>query len=99
MSNDPGPSRGLAPGTADLASRETESGELRRRLTQRQLSMLAIGGGVGVGLFFGGSVTIRLAGAGGVVFYLFGAGIALLVGYSLFQIAGGHPLPGVFLGF
>jgi len=96
MSNDPGPSRGLAPGTADLASRETESGELRRRLTQRQLSMLAIGGAIGVGLFLGSSVTIRLAGPGVIVSYLLGAVIALIIAYSLVEMAVVHPVAGSF---
>src|SRR6266478_4198408 len=96
MSNDPGPSRGLAPGTADLASRETESRELRRRLTQRQLSMLAIGGAIGVGLFLGSSVTIRLAGPGVIVSYLLGAVIALIVAYSLVEMAVVHPVAGSF---
>jgi len=41
---------------------EAETGELRRRLTQRQLSMLAIGGAIGVGLFLGSSVTIAWRG-------------------------------------
>src|SRR5260370_1420313 len=96
MSNDPGPSSGLAPGTADSASRETESRELRRRLTQRQLSMLAIGGAIGVGLFLGSSVTIRLAGPGVIVSYLLGAVIALIVAYSLVEMAVVHPVAGSF---
>src|SRR6266403_5399647 len=96
MSNDPGPSRGLAPGTADLASREAETGELRRRLTERQLSMLAIGGAIGVGLFLGSSVTIRLAGPGVIVSYLLGAVIALIVAYSLVEMAVVHPVAGSF---
>ena len=41
------------------------SSELRRALTQRQLTMMTIGGAIGVGLFLGSSVTIRLAGPGG----------------------------------
>src|SRR5437879_4141193 len=96
MSNDPGPSRELAPGTADSASRETESRELRRRLTQRQLSMLAIGGAIGVGLFLGSSVTIRLAGPGVIVSYLLGAVIALIIAYSLVEMAVVHPVAGSF---
>ena len=36
--------------------------ELQRRLTERQVSMIAIGGAIGVGLFLGSSVTISLAG-------------------------------------
>src|SRR5437667_10721853 len=96
MSNDPGPSRELAPGTADLASRETESGELPRRLSQRQLTMLAIGGAIGVGLFLGSSVTIHLAGPGVIVTYLIGAAIAMIVAYALAEMAVVQPFAGAF---
>jgi AAT family amino acid transporter len=74
----------------------TPAGELKRRLTQRQLSMLAIGGAIGVGLFLGSSVTIRLAGPGVIVSYLLGAVIALIVAYSLVEMAVVHPVAGSF---
>jgi AAT family amino acid transporter len=70
--------------------------ELRRRLTQRQLTMLAIGGAIGVGLFLGSSVTIRLAGPGVIVTYLIGALIAMIVAYSLAEMAVVQPVAGSF---
>src|SRR6185437_3141284 len=70
--------------------------ELRRRLTQRQLTMLAIGGAIGVGLFLGSSVTIRLAGPGVIVTYLLGALIALVMAYALAEMAVTHPVAGSF---
>ena len=70
--------------------------ELRRRLTQRQLTMLAIGGAIGVGLFLGSSVTIRLAGPGVIVTYLVGALIAMIVAYSLAEMAVVQPVAGSF---
>ena len=73
-----------------------EAGELKRRLSQRQLSMLAIGGAIGVGLFLGSSVTVRLAGPGVIVSYLLGALIALIVAYSLVEMAVVHPVAGSF---
>src|SRR5258708_11067037 len=96
MSNDPEPSREVVPGTTDLPGHAAETGELRRRLTQRQLSMLAIGGAIGVGLFLGSSVTIRLAGPGVIVSYLLGAVIALIIAYSLVEMAVVHPVAGSF---
>src|SRR5215468_10738528 len=90
------PPRGLPPGKPDLPDRAVPSGELKRRLTQRQLSMLAIGGAIGVGLFLGSSVTIRLAGPGVIVSYLLGAVIALIVSYSLVEMAVAHPVAGSF---
>src|SRR5215471_11083766 len=96
MNKVPEPSKGLSPGKADLPDHVVQSGELRRRLTQRQLSMLAIGGAIGVGLFLGSSVTIRLAGPGVIVSYLLGAIIALIVSYSLVEMAVVHPVAGSF---
>jgi amino acid transporter, AAT family len=69
---------------------------LHRRLCQRQLTMMAIGGAVGVGLFLGSSVTIRLAGPAVILSYLLGAGIALIMSYVLAEMAVVHPLAGAF---
>ena len=96
MNKVPETSGGLPSGTKDLPSYNGEAPELRRRLTQRQLSMLAIGGAIGVGLFLGSRVTIRLAGPGVIVSYLFGAIIALIVSYSLVEMAVVHPVAGSF---
>src|SRR6184192_38178 len=90
------PPKSLAPGARDLLGNAAETGELRRRLTQRQLSMLAIGGAIGVGLFLGSSVTIRLAGPGVIVSYLLGAVIALIIAYALVEMAVVHPVAGSF---
>ena len=49
------------------------SQNLQRRLTERQISMIAIGGAIGVGLFLGSSVTIDLAGPAVILNYLLGA--------------------------
>jgi amino acid transporter, AAT family len=69
---------------------------LHRRLGQRQLTMMAIGGAVGVGLFLGSSVTIRLAGPAVILSYLLGAGIALIISYALAEMAVVHPVAGAF---
>ena len=69
---------------------------LNRALTQRQLTMMTIGGAIGVGLFLGSSVTIRLAGPGVILSYLFGALIALIVAYSIAEMAVTHPVAGSF---
>jgi len=73
---------------------ETEG--LHRRLSQRQLTMMAIGGAIGVGLFLGSSVTIRLAGPAVIISYLLGAGIALIMSYALAEMAVVHPVAGAF---
>src|SRR5436190_20743433 len=69
---------------------------LQRRLTPRQLSMIAIGSAIGVGLFLGSSVTVNLAGPGVIVSYVIGAAIALVVAYALAEMAVVHPRAGSF---
>src|SRR3954468_21759386 len=81
--------------STDAAPLSTEEG-LKRRLAPRQISMMAMGGAIGVGLLLGSTVTIRLAGPGVIVTYLFGALIALVVGYALAEMAVVHPVAGSF---
>ncbi len=69
---------------------------LQRGLTARQLSMIAIGSAIGVGLFLGSTVTIGLAGPGVIVTYVIGAAIALVMAYALAEMAVVHPLAGSF---
>src|SRR6476661_4066913 len=92
---DPARSPSLATSTAgEQLAPEAEG--LHRRLKQRQLTMMAIGGAIGVGLFLGSSVTIRLAGPAVILSYLLGAGIALIMSYVLTEMAVVHPVAGAF---
>ncbi len=83
----------IAAGAAATAS--TDDG-LQRRLSPRQLTMIAIGSAIGVGLFLGSTVTIGLAGPGVIVTYVAGAVIALIMAYALAEMAVVHPLAGSF---
>lgn len=85
-----------APMVFKLADTPESSSELSRALTQRQLTMMTIGGAIGVGLFLGSSVTIRLAGPGVILSYLFSAIIAFIVAYSIAEMAITHPVAGSF---
>jgi AAT family amino acid transporter len=58
--------------------------------------MMTIGGAIGVGLFLGSSLTIRLAGPGVILSYLFSAVIAVIVAYSIAEMAVVHPVAGSF---
>src|SRR6202047_2379219 len=99
MSNDSGSgvdARGTVAPLDNSPDGPTESNELKRRLSQRQLSMITIGGAIGVGLFLGSSVTIRLAGPGVIITYLLSALIALIVAYAIAEMAVIHPVAGSF---
>jgi len=85
-----------APSTTQVAPVFADSENLQRRLTQRQLTMLALGGAIGVGLFLGSSVTIRLAGPGVIFSYLLDAVIAMIVAYAVAEMAVVHPVAGAF---
>jgi L-asparagine transporter-like permease len=74
-----------------------ETGErLSRQLSSGQLSMIAIGGAIGTGLFLGSSLAVRIAGPGVIVSYLIGAAIALLFMSALSEMAVAHPTAGSF---
>ncbi len=76
------------------ASEPTEG--LQRQLNQRQLTMMAIGGAIGVGLFLGSSVTVQLAGPGVILSYLLGAVVATIIAFALAEMAVVHPVAGSF---
>src|SRR3981189_3575749 len=69
---------------------------LARQLSARQLTMIALGGAIGTGLFLGSSLAIRLAGPAVIVTYLIGAVIALLLRGALSEMAVAHPTAGSF---
>src|SRR5215831_17306400 len=74
---------------------ERERG-LRRTLSARRLSMIAIGGAIGTGLFLGSGFAISVAGPGVLVSYLIGALIALLLMGCLAEMTVVHPTSGSF---
>src|SRR5258708_12271411 len=70
---------------------------LARQLSARQLTMIALGGAIGTGLFLGSSLAIRLAGPAVIVTYLIGAVIALLLMGALSEMAVAPPTAGSFV--
>jgi AAT family amino acid transporter len=69
---------------------------LRRELSPRQLTMIAIGGAIGTGLFLGSGISIGLAGPAVVLSYVIGAGVAFLMTLALGPMAVRHPTAGSF---
>src|SRR5579863_2663313 len=72
-----------------------ESG-LRRALNARRMTMIAIGGAIGTGLFLGSGLAITLAGPGVLVSYAIGALLALLLMGCLAEMTVAHPTTGSF---
>ena len=69
---------------------------LARKLSERQMSMIAIGGAIGTGLFLGSALAVRTAGPGVILSYIFAALVALLLMYCLCEMAVVHPTAGSF---
>ena len=72
---------------------EREKG-LARQLSTRQLTMIAIGGTIGTGLFLGSSLAVRIAGPAVLLTYCAGALIAVLLMGVLSEMAVAHPAAG-----
>jgi L-asparagine transporter-like permease len=84
-----------SPGSRFDAIVEREKG-LHRGLSTGQLSMIAIGGAIGTGLFLGSGSAISFAGPGVLISYAIGALIALLLMGCLAEMTVAHPTPGSF---
>jgi L-asparagine transporter-like permease len=69
---------------------------LHRNLTLRQLSMIAVGGAIGTGLFLGSALSVQLAGPGVILSYIGAAGIALTLMWALGEMTIAHPVAGSF---
>jgi len=69
---------------------------LHRSLSPRQLSMIAIGGAIGTGLFLGSAISVQMAGPGVILSYCAGAAIALMVMWALAEMVVAHPVAGSF---
>jgi amino acid transporter, AAT family len=95
MSNlQPDPTETLAPtDVSDVLSRERG---LHRNLSSRQLSMIAVGGAIGTGLFLGSAISVRVAGPGVILSYTFASAIALALMWALGEMTLAHPVAGSF---
>src|ERR1700728_3053364 len=69
---------------------------LHRSLSAAQLSMIAIGGAIGTGLFLGSGFAIGFAGPSVLLSYLIGALITLLLMGCMAEMTVAHPTAGSF---
>jgi lysine-specific permease len=75
----------------------SEARELKRTIGNRQLSMIAIGGAIGTGLFFASGAAIAQAGPGGALLAYATMGLAVYcMMQSLGEMATQLPIPGSF---
>lgn len=69
---------------------------LARRLSSRQVGMIALGGALGTGFFLGSGFSVHLAGPGVILSYCFAGFIALVIAWALAEMAVVHPVAGSF---
>src|ERR1044071_6872232 len=77
----------------------TESTELKRGLKQRHLTMIAIGGVIGAGLFVGSGAVIAAAGPAAFLAYLVTGALVVLVMRMLGEMATASPSTGSFADY
>ena len=73
-----------------------EEGKLTRGLKNRHLQMIALGGAIGTGLFYGSASTIALAGPAVMLSYLLGGIVIFFIMRMLGEMAVDEPVSGSF---
>ena len=73
-----------------------EAGGLRRGLKNRHIQMIALGGAIGTGLFYGSASSIGMAGPSIVVAYLLGGAVIFLIMRALGEMSWHTPVSGAF---
>lgn len=70
--------------------------EMRRELKNRHLQMIALGGAIGTGLFYGSAATIELAGPSVILAYLLGGTVIFFIMRMLGEMSVDEPVSGSF---
>lgn len=73
--------------------------ELRRGLKNRHIQMIALGGAIGTGLFYGSAASISLAGPSVLPAYLLGGTVIWLILRMMGEMAVAEPVAGAFSHF
>src|ERR1700752_831518 len=94
---DPGPGNQARGGPKPTAAGATPP--LRQALSQRQLSMIALGGVIGAGLFVGSGVVIRDTGPAAFLTYALCGLLIILVMRMLGEMAAANPSTGSFADY
>lgn len=72
---------------------------LARRLKNRHIQMIALGGAIGTGLFYGSAASIQLVGPGIILSYLIGGAVIYLIMRMLGEMSTQEPVAGAFSYF
>ncbi|MDN4492755.1 amino acid permease [Ureibacillus aquaedulcis] len=75
---------------------EDNSKKLQRGLDNRHIQLIALGGSIGVGLFYGSSATIQMAGPSILLSYLVGGLVIFTIMRALGEMAVEEPVSGSF---
>ncbi|WP_417252053.1 amino acid permease [Castellaniella sp.] len=75
------------------------SHSLARTLKNRHIQMIALGGAIGTGLFYGSAASIQLVGPGIILSYLIGGSIIYLIMRMLGEMSTQEPVSGAFSYF
>ncbi|MDR1236714.1 MAG: amino acid permease [Propionibacteriaceae bacterium] len=78
-----------------LPEQASEPG-LRRALKNRHIQMIALGGAIGTGLFYGSAESIQLAGPSILLAYLIGGAVIFMVMRALGEMSVDDPVSGAF---
>jgi len=70
--------------------------QMKRGLSNRHIQLIALGGTIGVGLFYGSSATIQLAGPAILLSYLIGGFVIFMIMRALGEMAVENPVSGSF---
>jgi len=71
-------------------------GGLQRGLKNRHIQMIALGGAIGTGLFYGSATSIGMAGPSITLAYLLGGGVIFLIMRALGEMSWHTPVSGAF---
>lgn len=82
-----------------MSSESQSHGELRRGLKNRHIQMIALGGAIGTGLFYGSATTIQLVGPAITLSYLIGGAAIFLIVRALGEMCVDQPVSGAFSYF
>ncbi len=80
-------------------SDDAGTGGLKRSLSNRQIQMLAIGGVIGVGLFYGASLSVKLAGPAVIIDFIICGLLVAIVMRTLAEMTVDQPIAGSFSAY